>query len=603
MILSDTMHGLKRTNMNGILRESDIGKTVTLTGWVAKSRNLGSLIFTDLRDRTGLVQLVFDSVEYPDVFEKAKALRAEFVLAVQGTVRSRAPEAINRNLDTGAVEVLVSDLRILNESETPPIQVDDKAAVSDVNRLKYRYLDLRRLSMQRNLILRHQVAKCARDYFDRNGFLEIETPMLTKSTPEGARDYLVPSRVHEGKFYALPQSPQLFKQLLMVSGYDRYMQIVKCFRDEDLRADRQPEFTQIDLEMSFVNMDDVLEINEGFLKEVFQRTLGVEIQTPFPRMPYQEAMSRFGSDKPDVRFGLELVDVSEFAASCSFQVFSGAVEAGGAVRLVCAPGAGKFSRKEIDSLTEFVKTHGGKGMAWIAVGETENRSSVGKVLTAEEIQTLISQAEAKPGDLICIVSGKSDEVYTILGALRCELAARLNLIPKDEFAFLWVVDFPLFEYSEEEDRYVAKHHPFTLPNEEDLDKLETDPGSVRAKAYDIILNGVELGGGSLRIYQKDLQARMFRALGFTDEAARERFGFLLDAFRYGTPPHGGMAYGLDRMIMLMAGCDSIRDVIAFPKVQNASCLMTGAPDYVDEKQLKELALPVQNATEKETTGE
>ncbi len=586
------MQGWKRTKMNGILRESDIGQLVTLTGWAAKNRNLGSLIFVDLRDRTGLIQLVFDSVDYPEVFEKAKTIRAEFVLAVRGTVRPRASEAVNANLDTGSVEVLVSELRILNESETPPIPIDDKASVSDVNRLKYRYLDLRRLSMQKNIILRHQIAKCARDYFDRNGFLEIETPVLTKSTPEGARDYLVPSRVHAGKFYALPQSPQLFKQLLMVAGYDRYMQIVKCFRDEDLRADRQPEFTQIDLEMSFVNLDDILEINEGFLKEVFRKTLGREIETPFPRMSYQEAMSRFGSDKPDVRFGLELVDISSFAANCSFQVFAGTVRDGGAVRLVCAPGAGTFSRKEIDGLTEFVKTHGGKGMAWIAVGESEHRSSLGKVLTPEEIQEMIRLANGRPGDLICLVSGKSDEVYTVLGALRCELGAKLQLIPQDEFAFLWVVDFPLFEYSEEENRYVAKHHPFTMPKEEDMDKMETDPGSVRAKAYDIILNGVELGGGSLRIYQKDLQARMFRALGFTDEAAKERFGFLLEAFRYGTPPHGGMAYGLDRMVMLMAGCDSIRDTIAFPKVQNASCLMTGAPDFVEQKQLDELSLNV-----------
>lgn len=587
--MADTMKGLKRTHYNGNINAGMAGERVVLTGWCAKTRNLGSLIFVDLRDRTGIVQLVFDGDSDPAIFTRAETIRSEYVLLIAGEVRLRAPQAVNKNISTGEVEIYVTDLRILAESETPPIPIDDKATVNDVNRLKYRYLDLRRPGIQNNIILRHKVAKLARDYFGEHGFLEIETPMLTKSTPEGARDYLVPSRVHEGKFYALPQSPQLFKQLLMVAGYDRYMQIVKCFRDEDLRADRQPEFTQIDLEMSFVEEDDVMSVNEGYIKKLFSELLGIELKTPFLRMPYKEAMERFGSDKPDIRFGLELKDISAFAEDCSFGVFKDAVRAGGAVRLICAPGAGSFSRKEIDKLTEFVKTHGGSGMAWIVVGDGgERRSSLGKVLSSEEIETVITLADAKPGDLICIVSGKSDVVYTVLGALRCELGEKLNLIPEDTFAFLWVTEFPMFEYSEEEGRYVAKHHPFTAPKDEDVEILESDPGHVRAKAYDIILNGNEIGGGSIRIHDRKLQERMFRALSLSEETVQERFGFLLDAFRYGTPPHGGMAYGLDRLVMLMAGCDSIRDVIAFPKVQNASCLMSGAPDYVEEKQLEEL---------------
>lgn len=590
--MAETMSGLKRTCYNGALSASDLDKEVILTGWTAKARNLGSLIFIDLRDRTGIIQLVFDAETDGALFEKAASIRNEYVLAARGTIRRRAPEAVNLKMKTGEIEVFVKELRILNEAQTPPFHIDDKANVSDVNRLKYRYLDLRRPSLQQNLILRHKIAKTARDYFAENDFIEIETPFLTKSTPEGARDYLVPSRIHHGKFYALPQSPQLFKQLLMISGFDRYIQIVKCFRDEDLRADRQPEFTQIDLEMSFVEIDDVIEINEGFLKRLFRETLGIDINTPFPRMPYREAMRRFGSDKPDTRFGLELTDLSDFAADCSFGIFANAVNEGGAVRAIAAP-AGHFTRKEIDKLTEFIKTQGGSGMAWIAVGENDEiRSSVSKVLTPEEISAIIALTGAKTGDLICIVSGKSDTVYTALGALRCELGRKLGLIDEKKFAFLWITEFPLFEYSEEEERYVAKHHPFTSPVPEDIGKIESDPGSVRANAYDIVLNGYEIGGGSIRIHDRALQQTMFRALGFTEEAAQDRFGFLLDAFKYGAPPHGGLAYGLDRLAMLICGTDNIKDTVAFPKVQNASCLMSSAPDYVEDKQLRELSISI-----------
>jgi aspartyl-tRNA synthetase len=590
--MSDTMKGLKRTIMNGHIAEKNIGDTVVLTGWVAKARNLGSLIFVDLRDRTGIVQLVFDSTVDEDVFNKAEKIRNEYVLCVKGVVRPREKEAINTKMATGMVEVYVNDLRILSEAETPPIHVDDKAVTGEVNRLKYRYLDLRKPSIQKNLILRHEVARYARNFFADNGFLEIETPMLSKSTPEGARDYLVPSRIHHGKFYALPQSPQLYKQLLMVAGFDRYIQIVKCFRDEDLRADRQPEFTQIDLEMSFVDMDDVVSINEEFLKGLFKKVMDVDVEIPFRRMSYKEAMDKYGTDKPDTRFGMELKDISSFAENCSFGIFKDTVKNGGCVKLISASGAGSFSRKEIDKLVEFVKFHGGKGMAWIINGENETRFSLGKVLTEEEIKEIIRLAESNVGDLICIVSDKADVVNTALGALRCHIAEKLDIIP-DNFEFLWVTDFPLFEYSEEEDRYVAKHHPFTMPVDEDIDMLETKPERVRAKAYDIVLNGYEIGGGSIRIYDNELQKRMFKALGFSEEEAYERFGFLLDAFRYGTPPHGGMAYGLDRLVMIMANCDNIRDVIAFPKVQNASCLMTGAPGMVEEKQLKELNIKIE----------
>lgn len=589
--MAEYMNGLKRTNYNAEVTKELLGKDVVLTGWTAKTRNLGSLIFIDLRDRTGLVQLVFDSETDADLFAKASTVRNEYVLVIKGKVRERAPEAVNTRMVTGEVEVFVEELRILNEAQTPPFHIDDKANVSDVTRLKYRYLDLRRPSLQNNLIMRHKIAKIARDYFDENNFVEIETPFLTKSTPEGARDYLVPSRIHHGKFYALPQSPQIFKQLLMMSGFDRYIQIVKCFRDEDLRADRQPEFTQIDLEMSFVEADDVIAVNEGFLKRLFKETLNIDLPTPFIRMPYKEAMERFGSDKPDIRFGLELKDLSAFAENCSFGIFSNAVKEGGAVRAISAP-AGHFTRKEIDKLTEFVKTQGGSGMAWISVGETEIRSSVSKVLTADEIQEIIKLTDSKAGDLICIVSGKSSTVYTVLGALRCELAKKLDLIDESKFAFLWITEFPLFEYSEEEQRYVAMHHPFTSPLPEDIDKVESDPANCRANAYDIVLNGYEVGGGSIRIHDNKLQQTMFKALGFTEESAQERFGFLLDAFKYGAPPHGGLAYGLDRLAMLICGTDNIKDVIAFPKVQNASCLMSQAPDFVEPQQLKDLDIDI-----------
>ena len=590
--MAETMNGLKRTCYNGTLSTADLGKEVVLTGWTAKTRNLGSLVFIDLRDRTGIIQLVFDSETDSELFKKAASVRNEYVLAVRGMVRRRAPEAVNAKMKTGEIEVFVKELRILNEAQTPPFHIDDKANISEVNRLKYRYLDLRRPSLQRNLILRHKIAKIARDYFSENDFVEIETPFLTKSTPEGARDYLVPSRIHHGKFYALPQSPQLFKQLLMISGFDRYMQIAKCFRDEDLRADRQPEFTQIDLEMSFVGIDDVIEINEGFLKRLFKETRGIDLKTPFPRMPYKEAMRRFGSDKPDIRFALELTDLTDFAAGCSFGIFANAVKEGGAVRAIAAP-AGHFTRKQIDHLTEFVKTQGGSGMSWISVGENnEIRSSVAKVLTAEEISKIITLTGAKAGDLICMVSGKSDTVYTVLSALRCELGKTLGLINENEFAFLWITEFPLFEYSEEEQRYVAMHHPFTSPVPEDVDKIESDPGNARANAYDIVLNGYEIGGGSIRIHDRALQQTMFKALGFTEESAQDRFGFLLDAFKYGAPPHGGLAYGLDRLAMLICGTDNIKDTIAFPKVQNASCLMSSAPDFVEEQQLKDLNINI-----------
>lgn len=595
--MSDTMKGLKRTIMNGLLNEKNIGETVVLTGWAAKARNLGSLIFVDLRDRTGIVQLVFDSTTDTEVFQKAERIRNEYVLCVKGVVRPRAVEAQNAKMATGMIEVCVDELRILSEAETPPIHVDEKASTGEVNRLKYRYLDLRKPSIQKNLLLRHQITQYARNYYSENGFVEIETPMLSKSTPEGARDYLVPSRLHKGKFYALPQSPQLYKQLLMVAGFDRYIQIVKCFRDEDLRADRQPEFTQIDLEMSFVDIDDVIAVNEKFMQGLFKKVLNVDVPVPFRRLPYKEAMDRYGTDKPDTRFGMELVDISSFAADCSFAIFKDTVQNGGAVKLITAPGAGSYSRKEIDKLTEYIKFHGGKGMAWIAVNENETKSSLGKVLTPEEIEEIRKLAGASNNDLICIVSDKGDVVNTALGSLRCELAEKLGLIP-DTFEFLWVTDFPLFEYSEEENRYVAKHHPFTMPVDEDIENLESNPAEVRAKAYDIVLNGYEIGGGSIRIYDRELQTRMFKALGFSEEDAKQRFGFLLEAFKYGVPPHGGMAYGLDRLTMIMTKCDNIRDVIAFPKVQNASCLMTEAPGYVEPKQLKELYINIDNEENK-----
>ncbi len=590
--MGESIYGLKRSHKCAELTSANIGENVTVMGWVQKQRNLGSLVFVDLRDRSGILQLVFTDKD-GEMFDKAKTIRSEYVLAVVGTVAARAPEAVNRKMATGEIEIIAKELRILSSSETPPIYIEENSDVNEITRLKYRYLDLRRPDMQRNMILRHRVAKVARDYYDDNGFLEIETPILVKSTPEGARDYLVPSRVHPGKFYALPQSPQLYKQLLMVSGFDRYFQIAKCFRDEDLRADRQPEFTQIDIEMSFVNVDDVLAVNEGFVKRVFKEALGVELQTPFLRMPYAEAMERFGSDKPDIRFGMELVNVSDLVADCGFKVFTDAVGNGGSVRAINAKGCAKFSRKEIDALIEVVKTYKAKGMAWIAIDtNNEIKSSFAKFMTEDEMKALLERVQAEAGDLICFVADRNNVVFDALGQLRLEVARKLNILNPDEFKFLWVTEFPLFEYDEEEGRYAAKHHPFTSPMDEDLEFLDTDPGKVRAKAYDIVLNGVELGGGSIRIHIQELQAKMFKLLGFTEEDANTKFGFLLDAFKYGTPPHGGMAFGLDRIIMLMAKAGSIRDVIAFPKVQNASSPMDNAPDVVDEKQIQELHIDI-----------
>ena len=589
--MAESFEGLHRTHYCTDISEGDIGKELCVCGWVARMRDLGGLIFVDLRDRTGIVQCVFDKNETPEIFDKAFTVRAEFVLAVTGTLRKRAG-AVNENIPTGALEVLASGLRILSSAQTPPFEIVEDSNTSADLRLKYRYLDLRRPDLARNIMLRAKATKLARDYFYENGFLEIETPMLIKSTPEGARDYLVPSRVHPVAFYALPQSPQIYKQLLMVSGFDRYMQVVRCFRDEDLRADRQPEFTQIDLEMSFVQIDDVLTVNEGFIKKLFKECRGIDIETPFLRMPYAEAMDRFGSDKPDIRFGFELKNVSDVVKDCGFKVFSGAVAAGGSVRGInIKGGAARFSRKEIDALGEFVKTYRAKGLAWIKLGD-ETTSSFLKFLTEEEGAALMQALEAEKGDLLFLVADRNQVVFDALGALRIECAKRMDLLKKDDYKFLWVTEFPLFEYDEEEGRYVAKHHPFTCPMEEDIPLLDTDPGAVRAKAYDIVLNGTEVGGGSIRIHQSDLQAKMFEKLGFTPEEAQRRFGFLLTAFQYGTPPHGGMAYGLDRLMMLICGEDSIRDVIAFPKVQNASEPMSACPTEVDQKQLDELHIAV-----------
>lgn len=587
----ETMQGMKRTHMCGELTAADEGKTVVLTGWTAKNRLLGGLIFLTLRDRTGIVQISFNDETDGEVFKKAERVRSEYVLAVRGKVAKRTKENINPDMKTGEIEVMAEEIRILNESETPPFYIEEGIDTNDALRLKYRYLDLRRPDMQRNMVMRHRVAKIARDYFDEQGFMELETPILTKSTPEGARDYLVPSRVHPGKFYALPQSPQQYKQLLMLAGYDRYFQIARCFRDEDLRADRQPEFTQMDMELSFVDIDTIIEINEGFIKKVFGEVLGIDIKTPFLRLPYKEAMDRFGSDKPDTRFGMELVDISDEVKDCGFKVFTDAVKNGGSVRCINAKGLGaSLTRKTLDSLTEFVKTYRAKGMAWIVVEEGGLRSQITKFLDEDTVNEILKKADAQPGDGILIVADKNSVVYDALGALRIEVANRFDMIDKTKFNFLWVVEFPLFEYSEEEGRYMAMHHPFTAPMDEDIDLLDTDQAAVRAKAYDIVLNGTEIGGGSLRIYNTALQQKMFEKLGFTKEQAWERFGYLLEAFKYGTPPHGGMAYGLDRLVMIMAGCDSIRDVIAFPKVQTAAELMTNSPDVVDDIQLKELSL-------------
>ena len=590
-----SIHGMKRTHMCGDLRLQDAGQTVTVNGWVDRVRDNGGVLFLLVRDRAGIVQCTFDKSVNAGLFDIAFTCRTEFVVAVRGKLVARDAAAVNNKMPTGEVEIIAEDIRILSRAETTPFEIDDNKEVGDQVRLKYRYLDLRRPSMQKNLMLRHRVMQVARNYFDEQGFIEIETPMLTKSTPEGARDYLVPSRVHPGKFYALPQSPQQYKQLLMLAGMDRYIQITRCFRDEDLRADRQPEFTQIDLEMSFVEQDDVIAVNEGFLQRVFKEVLDIDIQLPLPRLTWREAMDRFGSDKPDTRFGFEIRDISDIAANCGFGVFKGAIEAGGTVRLININGyADKFPRKEIDKLADFVKTYRAKGLAWMKLAaDGTMTSSFAKFLTEEEIAAIKARADMHENDVLFVVADASEQTALVsLGALRCELAKRLGLAKKDDFKLLWVTEFPQFEYSEEEDRLVAMHHPFTAPMDEDIPLLDTDPAKVRAKAYDIILNGCELGGGSIRIHDPELQTKMFEALGFTEERAKEQFGHLITAFSYGAPPHGGLAYGLDRLCMLLAGLDSIRDVIAFPKVQNASDLMMSCPDVVDDKQLDELSIAV-----------
>ena len=569
-------------------------------GWVQKRRNLGSLIFIDLRDRSGLLQVVFDEPQVgSEGFEKAGNLRSEFVVAVTGVVQKRSA-AVNESLKTGDIEVIANDIRILSEAETPPFPIEENCQTKEELRLKYRYLDLRRPDLQRNIIMKSKVSMLLRNFMEKEGFLEIETPILMKSTPEGARDYLVPSRVHPGSFYALPQSPQLYKQLLMCSGYDRYFQIARCFRDEDLRADRQPEFTQADMELSFVDVDDVIDVNERLLAYVFKEAIGVDVPLPIPRMTWQEAMDRFGSDKPDTRFGMELVDVSETVAGCGFGVFTGALENGGSVRGINAKGQGAMPRKKIDKLVSFAKDYGAKGLAYLAVNEDGTyKSSFAKFMTEEELAALVEKMGGEPGDLLLFAADKNKVVWDVLGALRLELARQLELLDKNRYNFLWVTEFPLLEWSDEENRFMAMHHPFTMPMEEDWDKIDSDPGAVRAKAYDIVLNGTELGGGSVRIHQDDIQEKMLEVLGFTKEQAHEQFGFLLDAFKYGVPPHAGLAYGLDRMVMLMMQCGSIRDVIAFPKVKDASCLMSHAPSPVDEKQLEELGIEVSEQEETE----
>ena len=591
--MAEAMVGLKRSHRCTEVSADNVGQTVTVMGWVQTRRNLGALIFVDLRDRTGLLQVVFDENEIgKDGFDKAYTLRNEYVIAVVGKVQKRSG-SVNTNLKTGDIEVVAEQLRILSESETPPFPIEDNISTKEELRLKYRCLDLRRPDIQSNIMMRSKVTTLTRAFLANEGFLEIETPMLTKSTPEGARDYLVPSRIHPGKFYALPQSPQLFKQMLMCSGYDRYMQIARCFRDEDLRADRQPEFTQIDMELSFVDVDDVIDVNERLLAYLFKEVLGVEVKLPIQRMTWQEAMDRFGSDKPDLRFAMELKNITDLVRDCGFGVFTGAIENGGSVRGINAKGQGEMPRKKIDALVDFAKGYGAKGLAYIAIqSDGTVKSSFSKFMTEEEMQAIIKALDGENGDLLLFAADKNKIVWNVLGALRVELADQMGLLDKNDYRFLWVTEFPQFEWSDEENRFVAMHHPFTMPMDEDLDKLESDPGSVRAKAYDIVLNGTEIGGGSVRIHQADVQKRMFKALGLTDEVANEKFGFLLDAFKYGVPPHAGLAYGLDRLVMLMAKRDSIRDVIAFPKVKDASCLLTNAPDIVDEKQLHELSIKI-----------
>ena len=598
--MAESMRGMKRTCRCAELSEKNIGEEVTMMGWVQKQRNKGGIIFVDMRDRSGILQVIFEDGEInADDFAKAEKLRSEFVIAVKGKVTARSG-AVNENLATGAIELRAEELRVLSESDTPPFPIEADSKTKEELRLKYRYLDLRRPDLQRNLIMRSKVATLIRQFLADEGFLEIETPMLTKSTPEGARDYLVPSRVHPGTFYALPQSPQLFKQLLMCSGYDRYFQLARCFRDEDLRADRQPEFTQVDMELSFVDEDDVMDVNERLLQKLFKEILDVDIELPIQRMTWQEAMDRFGSDKPDLRFGMELKDVSDVVKDCGFGVFTGALENGGSVRGINAKGQGGMPRKKIDALVKFAKDFGAKGLAYLAVNEDGTyKSSFAKFMTEDELKALVTAMEGEPGDLLLFAADKNKIVWDVLGNLRLEIAKNLDLLDKNVYKFLWVTEFPEFEYSEEQGRYLAMHHPFTMPFEEDIKYLESNPEKVRARAYDIVLNGTEIGGGSIRIHQDDVQEKMLRALGFTDEKAHEQFGFLLDAFKYGVPPHAGLAYGLDRLVMIMAHEESIRDVIAFPKIKDASCLMTDAPNVVDDKQLEELCLEVSKSEQEQ----
>lgn len=593
--MAESMKGLHRTHRCTELSSKNIGETVTVMGWVQKSRNKGGIIFLDLRDRSGIVQIIFEQSDIGEEgFEKAEKLRSEFVAAVVGRVEKRAG-AVNENLATGDIEIRALELRILSEALTPPFPIEQESKTKEELRLKYRYLDLRRPDLQNNIMLRSRAATIIRNYMAEEGFIEIETPTLCKSTPEGARDYLVPSRVHPGSFYALPQSPQIFKQLLMCSGFDRYFQIARCYRDEDLRADRQPEFTQVDMELSFVDIDDVIDVNERLLARLFKETIGIDVELPIQRMTYREAMDRFGSDKPDTRFGMELKDVSEIVKGCGFGVFTGALENGGSVRGINAKGQGAMPRKKIDALTAYAKDFGAKGLAYLAVNEDGTyKSSFAKFMTEEELNTLVKAMDGEKGDLLLFAADKNKVVYDVLGNLRLELAKSLDLLDKNKYNFLWVTEFPLFEWSDEQDRYLSMHHPFTMPMEEDLELLDKDLGSVRAKAYDIVLNGTEIGGGSVRIFQDDVQEKMFEKLGFTKEEANEKFGFLIDAFKYGVPPHAGLAYGLDRLIMLMTKEDSIRDVIAFPKVKDASCLMSEAPNIVEKKQLEELEIAVMN---------
>ena len=599
--MAESMQGLKRSHRCAELSKVNIGETVTVMGWVQKNRNKGGIVFVDLRDRSGLLQLIFEngSVSEED-FEKAGKLRSEFVIAAVGTVEARSG-AVNENLATGEIEIRVKELRILSESETPPFPIEENSKTKEELRLKYRVLDLRRPDLQRNLMMRSKAATLTRQFLAEEGFLEIETPMLIKSTPEGARDYLVPSRVHPGNFYALPQSPQIFKQLLMCAGYDRYFQIVKCFRDEDLRADRQPEFTQIDMELSFVDVDDVIDVNERLLAKMFKEILGIEVSLPIQRMTWQEAMDRFGSDKPDIRFGMELTDVSEVVKDCEFVVFKNALENGGSVRGINAKGQGAMPRKKIDKLVDLAKDFGAKGLAYVAIQEDGTiKSSFAKFMSEEKMAALVKAMDGENRDLLLFAADKNQVVWDVLGNLRLEIARQLELLDKNEYKFLWITEFPLLEWNEEAGRYTAMHHPFTMPMEEDLHLIDTDPGKVRAKAYDIVLNGTEIGGGSVRIFNQEIQSKMFEVLGFTKEQAQEQFGFLLNAFKYGVPPHAGLAYGLDRLVMLMAKEDSIRDVIAFPKVKDASDLMTEAPSGVDQKQLDELCLAITKKEERET---